>query len=221
MTQISPLTGSPPPASGGQRGDRRVLSSDFETFLKMLTAQIRNQDPLEPMPSADFAVQLATFSSVEQQMRTNTLLETFLGSAGGGLAEAGRWVGMEALTSASVVFDGRPVDLHLSPDPKADAAILVVRDGTGREVERRGIDPQATRLTWQGTSAQGTPFLHGSYSFQAVSLSDGMPLATADARAYGRIVEARLEGGAPVLVLSGGASVAASAVAGLRMPSGG
>ena len=41
---------------------------DFETFLKMLTTQIRNQDPLNPMEGSEFAVQLATFSGVEQQV---------------------------------------------------------------------------------------------------------------------------------------------------------
>lgn len=48
---------------------------DFETFLKMLTTQIRNQDPLNPMEGSDFAVQLATFSGVEQQVQTNDLLQ--------------------------------------------------------------------------------------------------------------------------------------------------
>lgn len=62
---------SAPPAASGARGQ---ISSDFQTFLKMLTAQIQNQDPLNPTPSDEFAVQLATFSSVEQQVRTNDLL---------------------------------------------------------------------------------------------------------------------------------------------------
>ena len=53
-----------------------VISSDFETFLKMLTTQLQNQDPLDPVKSEDFAVQLATFSGVEQQVLTNDLLES-------------------------------------------------------------------------------------------------------------------------------------------------
>ncbi|MFV2001871.1 MAG: flagellar hook capping FlgD N-terminal domain-containing protein, partial [Paracoccaceae bacterium] len=50
------------------------VNSDFETFLKLLTTQLKNQDPLKPVDSSDFAVQLATFSSVEQQVKTNDLL---------------------------------------------------------------------------------------------------------------------------------------------------
>ena len=45
-----------------------VISSDFETFLRMLTVQLENQDPLDPTDSADYAMQLATFSGVEQQV---------------------------------------------------------------------------------------------------------------------------------------------------------
>ena len=57
---------------GNDQGTTKpVLSSDFETFLKMLTVQLENQDPLNPVDSADYAVQLATFSGVEQQVQTN------------------------------------------------------------------------------------------------------------------------------------------------------
>jgi flagellar basal-body rod modification protein FlgD len=67
----APATPAPPaaPAPPG-----RAISSDFNTFLRMLTVQMQNQDPLDPIDSADFAVQLATFSGVEQQVRTNELL---------------------------------------------------------------------------------------------------------------------------------------------------
>jgi flagellar basal-body rod modification protein FlgD len=49
---------------------------DFQTFLKLLTAQMRHQDPLEPLDATQFVAQLAAFSSVEQQIETNTKLET-------------------------------------------------------------------------------------------------------------------------------------------------
>ena len=53
---------------------KATIDSDFETFLIMLTTQMKIQDPLNPIDSSDFAVQLATFSSVEQQVKTNDLL---------------------------------------------------------------------------------------------------------------------------------------------------
>ncbi len=47
---------------------------EFDTFLRLLTAQIRNQDPLAPLDSTQFVEQLATFSSVELQAKSNALL---------------------------------------------------------------------------------------------------------------------------------------------------
>ena len=73
-------------STGASKGS--VLSSDFETFLKMLTTQLENQDPLNPIDSTDYAVQLATFAGVEQQVLTNDLLESMGGNSGlGGLAQ--------------------------------------------------------------------------------------------------------------------------------------
>ena len=51
-----------------------ALTSDFDTFLKMLTAQAKYQDPLEPLDSTEYAAQLAQFSMVEQQVQTNEQL---------------------------------------------------------------------------------------------------------------------------------------------------
>ncbi|MEM9127629.1 MAG: flagellar hook capping FlgD N-terminal domain-containing protein, partial [Pseudomonadota bacterium] len=60
-----------------------ALTSDFETFLLMLTAQARNQDPLEPLDSSQYASQLAQFSMVEQQVQTNDLLSSLSNALGG------------------------------------------------------------------------------------------------------------------------------------------
>ena len=65
VSPVSPVSGSAPattpPAS---KADNRI-SSDFNTFLKMLTTQLKNQDPLNPMDNSEYAAQLATFSGVE------------------------------------------------------------------------------------------------------------------------------------------------------------
>ena len=76
ISPVSPLAGPnlapPPPTNTADK----LISSDFNTFLKMLTTQLKNQDPLNPMDNSEYAVQLATFSGVEQQVKTNTLLES-------------------------------------------------------------------------------------------------------------------------------------------------
>ena len=61
--------------SGEAADAANELAGDFETFLSLLTAQLRNQDPLKPMESTEFVAQLASFSAVEQQVRTNDRLD--------------------------------------------------------------------------------------------------------------------------------------------------
>ena len=83
VTATQPLQGNA--AASTNSASNAVISSDFETFLKMLTTQMQNQDPLNPIESSDYAVQLATFSGVEQQVRTNQLLADLanqMGSSG-------------------------------------------------------------------------------------------------------------------------------------------
>ncbi len=93
---------SSPSANGQLNGpaatSKKAISSDFETFLKMLTVQMQNQDPLNPVDSSDYAVQLATFSSVEQQVLTNDILRSLSDQIGGGsIQQLAGWIGMEGL----------------------------------------------------------------------------------------------------------------------------
>lgn len=68
--------------------DAAADAGDFNAFLSLLTAQVRHQDPLAPLDSTQFVEQLATFSALEQQVRTNEHLEA-IGAliASGGLTE--------------------------------------------------------------------------------------------------------------------------------------
>src|SRR6201992_1413111 len=54
------------------------LSGNFSTFLTLLTSQLKNQDPTSPMDSNQFTQQLVEFSQVEQQINTNTNLQTLI-----------------------------------------------------------------------------------------------------------------------------------------------
>lgn len=208
---MSGTASNPPPDRG--------LSSDFETFLKMLTTQMQNQNPLNPIESSDFAVQLATFSGVEQQVRTNELL-TSLGQQMGvlGLSQLAGWVGMEARVAGPVQFEGSPITLV--PDFPAGSVdnTLVVRDEAGAEVQRLPISPADGTIDWAGVGADGAPIPKGLYTFELESNSGQVLSVPRPVDAFARIVEARLLGGAPVVVLAGGQEVAASQISALRAP---
>ena len=120
------------------------ISSDFNTFLRMLTVQMQNQDPMNPIDSADYAVQLATFSGVEQQVQTNQLLAEMQGKFQQlGMAEMASWIGKEARSAAPVRYDGSAVTLSPNPAAGANRAVLVVKDAQGNLVSREEIPVSA------------------------------------------------------------------------------
>ncbi len=225
MTSITPTgtsTTTTPSATGAaasaSSGASAGLSGDMQTFLKMLTTQLKNQDPLNPVESTDFAVQLATFSGVEQQVRTNGLLERMTGANGmSGLGGVAGWVGMQARVAAPVNFSGGPVTLSLSPDALADGAVLVTYDARNREVKREAVSPTATNLTWVGSDGSGGVLPAGTYRFALESTRAGSVIATSAPETYATVTEVRAGGGdGPLLVLDTGATVRPKDVTALR-----
>lgn len=219
---ISALPLSDAAASKSTRADpeKPAIASDFETFLKMLTVQMQNQDPLNPTKAEDFAVQLATFSNVEQQVYTNSLLQSLLAQSNAtGAAQFADWIGLEARAPTAVPFDGStPVTVAPSPATDADEAYLVVRTTDGLEVDRYPIPLDGRPVDWTGTTASGLPIAAGTYSFATESWADGEVIASTPAEAYARVVEARMVDGATLLVLDGGAQVDPGAVTAVRAP---
>lgn len=214
-----PIAGSGAAAATAASPSARAISSDFETFLKMLTVQMENQDPLNPVDSSDYAVQLATFSSVEQQVQTNELL-TALGAqlTTSGMADVATWVGRDARTSSAAYFDGAPITVVPSPAAQADQAELVVRDTSGEEVQRFDLPLTSEPVEWAGVSSRGEPLPSGLYSFETVSYVAGDAIGAEAAETYGTVREVRNDGGVISVILDGGISVLAGAVTALRAP---
>lgn len=211
------LTAAPAKPSEAKKSANQAITSDFETFLKMLTAQMQNQDPLNPMDASDYAVQLATFSGVEQQVKTNDLLNG-LGAKLGlmGLADIAGWVGMEARVSSPVYFDQTAITLKPNPATGADEARLVVKNAFGTIVENKIIPVSRDAIEWRGTDSSGNVLPSGVYSFELISSGKGKQLSTTPVEAYGRITETQNADGSLWLILEGGGKVAAETVAAVR-----
>ena len=213
-------TGATAPATvttTAETGKTSKISSDFETFLKMLTVQMQNQDPLNPVDSADYATQLATFSGVEQQVQTNDLLRALSGQLGtGGLSQLAGWVGMQARAEMPAYFDGGPVTVVPDVQRGADEAQLVVRDATGAEVQRLGIRIDDGPLQWSGAGTDGTILPTGIYTFETVSIANGAVVAETKSEVYATVTEVQVNGGVNTLVLAGGGTIPATSVTAVR-----
>lgn len=85
---------------------------DYNAFLHLLIAQMRNQDPMEPMKSSDYVAQLATFSQVEKTIQTNERIASLLNTGNLQLAESliGKTVISEENNAAGVVVAAKVVD---------------------------------------------------------------------------------------------------------------
>lgn len=195
-----------------------AADANFETFLKMLTTQLRNQDPLNPMEGSDFAVQLATFSGVEQQAQTNKLLAQMVGQMSGGLTQMADLIGKEVQTTAPVRFADQPLTLDITHDSRADSVVLVTLNAAGNEVTREEIGTGEGQVDWMGRDSAGNKLPDGQYSFVTESWQNGEKINEARIAAYARVTEAQIIRGEVTLIFEGGGSALASEITAMRSP---
>lgn len=217
ITATSPATQTSALSQSSGQSQASGLTSDFDTFLKMLTAQARNQDPLEPLDSSEYASQLAQFSMVEQQVQTNDHLTTLASALSGiNLDELSNWVGVDVLGGSSFRFNGQPQTIFTEPDLDADQSVLVIKDAQGSEVGRFSVPLSKREYLWAGVDETGTPLPNGAYSATVESYKDGKILSSNPAAAYSRVIEAQVSDGVVTLGLDSGDVLPASGVTAIR-----
>ncbi len=204
-------------AASNTASSRSTITSDFDTFLQLLTAQLENQDPLNPLESTEFATQIATFSGVEQQVLTNELLEGLTTSLGATeIGQLAGWVGLDVRAAMPVYFDGSPITLAPSPPAGTDEMALLVRDASGSVVQRLSLPVSSEQVEWAGVTDSGNPLPPGTYSFVLESSTQGAVTATSDVEVYARVQEARTENGELFLTFEGGTLVDLNKVTAVR-----
>lgn len=173
----------------------------------MLTAQIKAQDPLNPMEGSDFAVQLATFSGVEQQVQTNDLLQQLVGAGNGqSLSDYSDWIGKQVHTKGQVYFGDDPLTMDISPDPTADKAVLVTLDQFGRRIQTEDVGKGAGLVDWYGVDNEGQRLSKGMYSFVLENYRGDKLISSDKVATYSAVYEVQQKDGKISFVLSGGAT---------------
>jgi flagellar basal-body rod modification protein FlgD len=180
-----------------------MLASNFETFLSLLTAQLKNQDPLSPVDSNQFTAQLTQMAGVEQQLLTNDLLTSLLAAQqGAGLGGAANYIGKDATAawSAVKVADGKATwSYELAEDAKSatmqvlNSAGQVVWTGNASELESGVHD-----FTWDGkTTAGGQAADGGVYTLKITAKDAAGEAVDSQVLIRGRITGVELYDGAP------------------------
>ncbi|MBA1140863.1 flagellar hook assembly protein FlgD [Mesorhizobium neociceri] len=111
--------------TGANQGTQQTSKTavDYQSFLKLLIAEMKNQDPTKPMDSTQYVAQLATFSQVEQSVQTNTKLDQIMQSSA--LSQADALIG-RSITSA----DGKTTGVVASVKLASSGLIAVLQNGT-------------------------------------------------------------------------------------------
>jgi flagellar basal-body rod modification protein FlgD len=212
--------GAAPGTGASEPDSASLISSDFDTFLQMLTAQVQNQDPLNPLDSTDFATQLATFSGVEQQVQSNDLLRGLGESlSAGGLADLAGWVGMQARAPVPVRFDGGAIDLQVAPQADAARTEMRIYDEAGTLRDRFTIPAEGGPVSWSGVAEDGTRFADGTYRFVVTGYdAEGAVISETTPEVYAEVAEVRRGASGNEVVFASGAVVPSAEVSALRRP---
>ncbi len=168
-------------ANGAAAQDGKKLADDFDDFLVLLTTQLQNQDPLDPMDSGEFTQQLVSFTGVEQQIQANQNLELLANlSRLQNLASSASYLGTDALTVRDLGdHNGDGIKWQYQNTAVTDQLTLEVRNSTGDLIYSKTGDTKlgTHEFNWDGLDAAGNMVEDGNYKLEIIAKnSDGNEL---------------------------------------------
>jgi len=142
-----------------------------QNFLKMLTVQLQNQDPLNPMDNAQMTSQLAQLNMVDGVNKLNTTMGSLMAQMqAANFMNLSGSVGKTALAAGSdVYYSGQPVSLAAKLNDAVASLKATITDSNGQIIDSLDLGPASTGVTdffWDGTDSQGNKVTAGSYKLQ-------------------------------------------------------
>lgn len=184
------------------------LAKNFDTFLTILTAQIQNQDPLEPLDSTQFTEQLVQFSGVEQQIRTNQSMETLIAAtrSNAGASLSGYLGDTAEVDAAGAAYSGEPVTWRFSlPRAAAKSTITVTNpDGNVLYSQPGPKTAGSHEFQWDGQLSNGETAAPGPYYINVVATDSDGARIEADHSVLALVTGVDLTYGEPALTTTAG-----------------
>ena len=194
--------------SGSSTGvDKNTLAGNFQTFLTLLTTQLKNQNPLEPLDTNQFTAQLVQFAQVEQQLKQNDQLSTLVSlqktaQNTAALEFVGQTVSVDG-ASAPLTEDGAVWGMTV---PKPATAAINIKSSTGQNVYSGNYSLNAGAnqpFVWDGKDASGLLWPEGNYTISINALdASGKPVAIAT-EVQATVDRADLTKNPPLLTIAG------------------
>jgi len=215
-----PPSATVPEATAPEDG-RPTADADFESFLRLLTAQLRNQDPLKPIDSTQFVAQLASFSTVEQLVQTNNRLDAMAAeSAGNQVTALAGWIGREVSgIDGGFRATGEALRFGVPERAGADRVEAVIRTPEDVVLRRLAVTPGAPGgALWDGRDGDGRPIVGRDLAIELHYFAGDELIAAQPAEIFRVVTGVRGTGDGPVLDLADGSSIGPGDVARLRDP---
>jgi flagellar basal-body rod modification protein FlgD len=194
------------------------IADNFDQFLQLLTTQLKNQNPLDPLDTNQFTQQLVQFASVEQQIKTNDNLTSLLASnKTASVTSAMGFVG------AQVTADGTKSALKEGEAkwrlnaPRAGNATITIKDKNNSEVYsvERVVTAGDQSFTWDGTTNGGQKAADGEYSIVIAAKDGSGQVMNVKSEISGIVDGVDVSGDSPILQI-GGISLPVSSVKSIR-----
>ncbi|HWY62168.1 MAG TPA: flagellar hook assembly protein FlgD [Rhizomicrobium sp.] len=198
-TSTTGATASSPPDALSQ------LSSNFGTFLTLLTSQLKNQDPTAPMDSNQFTQQLVQFSQVEQQINTNANLKTLItqGASQSGTFATSYLGKKVSVTNGNASLSGGQADWSYDLKTTATVTALTVTDANGNVVYSGAGETASGNhdFSWNGTDNNGNKVSDGTYTLSVSAKALDGSTVTSSVASAGTVTQIDMTGGTPQLVI--------------------
>jgi flagellar basal-body rod modification protein FlgD len=152
--------------------DKSTLAGNFQTFLTLLTTQLKNQNPLDPLDTNQFTQQLVQFAQVEQQLKQNEQLATLVSlektaQATTALAYVGQTVAVDGQTAA--LSNGEATWSLVAPKPAS--ATVTIKSATGQTAYSGSftINSGTQGFSWDGRDSNGVQWPDGNYTMSVTA----------------------------------------------------
>ena len=170
------------------------VTGNLNTFLKILTTQLKNQDPTAAQDTNQFTQELVQFASAEQQINTNTKLDTLINlqtsanSVSSTLGYMGKYVSLAS--DSKLPLQSGKAEMSYTLASQANAVSISVKDSTGKVVATLpGTTASGTNtISWDGKDSSGAQLADGTYTFGiTATTAAGVAVAVSNTKVYAKV----------------------------------
>ena len=211
-TSASPIVSGTTPASSSSNGSLSsttggTLAGNFQTFLTLLTTQLQNQNPLDPLDTNQFTQQLVQFAGVEQQLKTNDQLTTLVS-----LQQTAQSTQALGFVGKTAVVDGSTAALTKSAAtwnigvPTNSNVNISITNTAGQTVYSNSYAVQAGQnqtFAWDGKGNDGTQWPDGQYKLTATAADTAGNTVAVTTQVQGVVDSVDLTQSPPLLSING------------------